>query len=417
VISHLLPFSFCLFHFTFTEGHMSDTRGTDAKTDAKRLGVLYLNHSGQISGAEQSLRSLLKQFRRAGAEVEPIIGLPGSGPYADLLRDEEFNVTFAPLRRIQRPQNIINGFTTLIHISRTAPFVTRLVKQTGAQLVHSNSTTAHLVGGLAAERADVPALWHVRDLVSLKRIGRALADRATWVLAISGAVAQRLQDDGVPPEKIRIVPNGLDTDEWRPRERSLLRESLGIGPETFVFGCVTQLVPWKNHAAFIEAAGLLVQDEGCANARFVIIGGDLWGEQQSYVKELRELVKKHNLQERFNFVPHQADNVDALSAVDCLVLPSLEEPFGRVLIEGMALEKVVVAYAAHGPLEIITNEQDGLLAQPGESESLAQAMRRAVTDADLRAHLKGHARNTVIQKFHIADSANRVLDIYREVLT
>ena len=392
---------------------MDITRGTDSK----KMSVLYLNHSGQTSGAEQSLRSLLWQFRRENADIEPIIGLPGGGPFADLLREEEFNVTFAPLRRIQRPQNIVSGLSTLIHVTRTAPFLTKLVKQTGAQLIHSNSTTAHLVAGLSAAKANVPAIWHVRDLVSLARIGRALADRATWVIAISGAVAQGLQNDGVPPEKVRIIPNGIDTDEWRPQERSQLRESLGLPDDTFLFGCVTQLVPWKNHAAFIEAAAEMCQDEGCANARFVIMGGDLWGEQQAYVSELRSLVKKHNLQERFNFIPHQSDNVAALSALDCIVLPSREEPFGRVLIEGMALEKPVVAYGAGGPLEIITDEHDGLLAAPDEKDSLANAMRRILADEKLRAHLQKNARQTVIQKFHIADSASRVRDIYREVLT
>lgn len=387
------------------------------RTDDKKLCVLYLNHSAQASGAEQSLRSLLWQFRRENAAVEPIIGLPGGGPFADLLREEEFNVTFAPLRRIQRPQNLVSSLSTLIHITRTAPFITKLVKQTGAQLIHSNSTTAHLVAGLAAQKADVPAVWHVRDLVSLARIGRALADRAAWVIAISGAVAQGLQKDGVPPEKVRIIPNGIDTDEWRPQERSHLRESLGLNDDTFLFGCVTQLVPWKNHVAFIEAAAQLVQDEGCANARFAIIGGDLWGENQNYVSELRALVKKHNLQERFNFIPHQSDNVAALSALDSIVLPSKAEPFGRVLIEGMALEKPVIAYAAAGPLEIITHEQDGLLAVLEEKDSLAHAMRRTLQDKELRAHLRKNARNTVIQKFHISDSANRVRDIYREVLT
>ena len=390
--------------------------GAAHDTDSKKLSVLYLNHSGQTSGAEQSLRSLLWQFRRENAEIEPIIGLPGGGPFAELLRDEEFSVTFAPLRRIQRPQSLVAGFSTYLHVTRTAPFITKLVKQTGAQLIHSNSTTAHLVAGIAAAKADVPAIWHVRDMVSLARIGRALADRAAWVIAISGAVAQSLQNEGVPPEKVRIIPNGIDTDEWRPQERSQLRESLGFDDDTFLFGCVTQLVPWKNHAAFIEAAAQMSQDEDCANARFVIMGGDLWGEHQSYVSELRELVKKHNLQERFNFIPHQSNNVAALSALDCIVLPSREEPFGRVLIEGMALEKSVVAYGAAGPLEIITHEQDGLLAAPDEKESLAKAMIRILQDKKLREHLQKNARQTVIQKFHISDSANRVRDIYSEVL-
>lgn len=388
-----------------------------ANANSKRLSVLYLNHSGQMSGAEQSLRALLWELRRSGAEVDPLVGLPGGGPFADLLRDEEFPVTFAPLRRIARPQNPVAGLSALFYITRTAPFVAKLAQQTKAQLIHSNSTTAHLVAGIAAAKCNLPAIWHVRDLVSLQGVARRAASHAAWVIAISGAVAQRLQNDGVPPEKVRIIHNGVDTDEWRPREHSALRESLGFSPESFVFGCVTQLVPWKNHAAFIEAAAKLVEDEACANARFMIVGGDLWSEQQGYVKELRDLVKKHNLQERFNFIPHQTNNVDALSAVDCVVLPSLEEPFGRVLIEGMALEKTVVAYNAFGPQEIITHEHDGLLADPLDPDSLAQTMRRALQDAELRGHLQSHARQTVTQKFHIADTAQRVLDIYREVLS
>jgi glycosyltransferase involved in cell wall biosynthesis len=82
------------------------------------------------------------------------------------------------------------------------------------------------------------------------------------------------------------------------------------------------------------------------------------------VAQLRARVKQHNLQDRFNFVPHQMDNVDALSAMDAIVLPAHEEPFGRVLIEGMALRKPVIAYAENGPLEIISHGDDGLCVPP-----------------------------------------------------
>ena len=383
---------------------------------AGKMNVLYLNHSGQVSGAEQSLRALLWQFRRAHVDVEPVIALPGAGPFADLLRDGEWNVTFAPLRRLQRPHNFISGMAGLVDILRTAPFLVRLVRQTDSHLIHSNSTTAHLAGGLAAERAGKPAIWHVRDLVSLERVAPALAQRAAWVIAISKCVADRLEQDGVPPEKIRVIHNGLNPDEWHPPEHSQLRGALGVGDDTFIFGCASQLVPWKNHKAFIEAAYQICQDDDCARVRFVILGGDLWGEHQSYVQELRDLVKQYGLQERFNFIPHQTDNIDAMAAFDSVVLCSHEEPFGRVLMEGMALQKTVIAYAENGPTEIVTNLHDGLLVSPDEEDGLAHAMRRVLREADLRQHLNHNARATVLQKFHIADSADQVLDIYREVL-
>jgi glycosyltransferase involved in cell wall biosynthesis len=179
------------------------------KNDGK-INVLYLNHSEQTSGAEQSLRALLWQLRREGREMDPVVALPAGGSFSQLLRDEGWNVTFAPLRRLQRPHNMVGTMRTLLHIMRTAPFITKLARDTRAHLIHSNSTTAHLVGGWAGNRRNIPALWHVRDLVPLGHVAPALASRAACVIAISGCVAEQLQKDGVPPDKIRVIHNGLD---------------------------------------------------------------------------------------------------------------------------------------------------------------------------------------------------------------
>lgn len=389
------------------------SKGNDEKTS-----VLYLNHVSQMSGAEQSLRALLWQFRRDGTDIDPLVVLPGSGPFADLMRDEAWNVTFAPMRRLHRPHGFIDGVASLVHVLQTAPFIARLGKQTGAHIIHSNSTTAHLVGGLAAERINVPSVWHVRDLVSLAKIAPPLAARSTVIIAISYAVAQRLEEDGVPAEKICTIHNGLDPDEWNVADSSAgstLRETLGIEDDAFIFGCVGQLVPWKNHKAFIEAAASLVQDDNCDNARFVIMGGDLWGEQKDYVKELRALVKEYNLQGRFNFVPHQTDAVAALSALDCIVLASHEEPFGRVLIEGMSLRKPVIAYNENGPSEIITHEKDGLLVDPQTDDGLALAMMQVMHEPEMRRLLGDNGRVSVTQKFHIADSAQKIAELYHKI--
>ena len=388
----------------------------------KRLSVLYLNHSSQVSGAEHSLRALLRQIRVSSEPVDPVVALPGAGPMVDMVREEGCHVAFAPLRRLQRPQGLFQSAAAVAHILQTAPYITRLVQQTASQLVHSNSTTAHLVGGLAAERRDVPAVWHARDLVELSRAARFLSARATQVIAISGSVAERLQSDGVPGEKIAIVHNGIDPEVWKPRgTQSAWRASLGLGPECFVFGCVSQLVPWKNHAAFIEASAQMCEDWGCDEARFVVMGGDLWGEHQEYVESLRAQVRERGMEGRFHFVPHQKDNLDAISGLDAVVLPSREEPFGRVLLEGMSLSKPVIAYAQHGPIEIVSHEHDGLLAPLGNSDDeaislLAQAMQRVLSEPELRGHLAHNARATVEDRFHIAETTRQVMDIYRRLV-
>ena len=382
--------------------------GGDKKT------VLYLNHSAQMSGAEASLHALLKGLRQIDAPFDPFIALPGDGPFATELREENWNVSFAPLRRLQRPRGIIDGMASLLHVLQTAPHICRLVDKSGAALIHSNSTTAHLVGGVAAERTNRPTIWHCRDLISLDRIAPQLASKATRVVAISGCVASQLEKDGVPHEKITVIYNGLDPEQWRPNVPSQLRETLGVSDETFIFGIVGQLVPWKNHADFIEAAAKVVQQEGMENVRFVSIGGDLFGEHSDYISDLRRKVKQHGLIERFNFIPRQNDAVDAMSALDCLVHPASDEPFGRVLMEAMALEIPVIAINENGPLEIITHGHDGLLVRPHAPDELAQQMTRVFRDAELRQHLGENGRATVQEKFHIAESASRIEELYRE---
>jgi len=374
--------------------------------------VLYLNHSAQMSGAEASLRSLLWGLRRADAPIDPLIALPGEGPLTALLRDESFSVTLAPLRRLARPRGLVDTMASLLHVLQTAPHICRLAVGANARLIHSNSTTAHIVGGLAGEKTHKPAIWHCRDLVSLAKIGGQLGDKAARVVAISECVAQALERDGVARDKISVVLNGLDPDEWRPRPRSVVRELLGLPREAFVFGMVGQMVPWKNHVAFIEAAAQIAAGDGASGARFVVIGGDLWNEQDAYLKELRALVKTRGLAGRFNFVPNQNDGADALAALDCLVHPALDEAFGRVLIEAMAMELPVIAINRNGPTEIIQHEHDGLLIEP---DQLAATMHFVLNDANLRAHLSQNARAAVENRFHIADHARKMLAIYNDL--
>ena len=125
---------------------------------------------------------------------------------------------------------------------------------TGATTAYGFVNNGTIAGFGVYDGVTAAAIWHVRDLVPLERIAPQLAARSTRIIAISACVAEQLEKDGVPAEKITVIYNGLDPDEWRPLERSHLRESLGIAEDAFVFGVVGQLVPWKNHAAFIAVA-------------------------------------------------------------------------------------------------------------------------------------------------------------------
>ncbi len=388
----------------------------------RAINALWLNHTTLISGAEESMRAVLAQWQRGGRsefrDIDAVAALPGEGPLALLLREEGTGVVFAPLRRLSRPNGLFDTAALVTHVLQTAPFVSRLIRQTNSHIVHSNSSTAHLVGGIAAGRLDIPALWHARDLVPMGRPARFLSSRAAWVIAISGCVAESLQRQGVPREKIRIIHNGIDTQLWKPAPDTprQLRRRLHW-ENNFVFGSVGQLVPWKRHSDFIRAASLLIQDQACAHARFVLVGSDLWNEHPGYLGGLRDMATQLGLDQRLRFIEFQQDNRDLIASLDCLVHPALEEPLGRVLIEALALGVPAVAYASNGPLEVITHEHDGLLAHPLTPQELAAQMQRVLHDAALRAHLSHNGPRTISEKFHIRDVARQTADLYRETVS
>jgi glycosyltransferase involved in cell wall biosynthesis len=409
-------------------GNESEASGASGTVKAGREGRarravngLWVNHTSLVSGAEESMRAVLAQWRAGKRgefrDIDAVAALPGEGPFAQALREGGNGVVFAPLRRLNRPQGLFEGVSVVAHVWQVAPLVARLVKQTNSHLVHSNSSTAHIVAGVAAARLDIPALWHARDLVQLGRAASFLSSRSAYVIAISGCVAESLQKQGVAAEKIRIIRNGIDPELWKasPGAPRRVRHSLKWDKQ-FVFGCIGQMVPWKNARDFIYAAALLCEDDGCANARFLLAGGDLWNEHADYISELRALVKAKNLDSRICFVEFQTDNRDLVASLDCLVHAALEEPLGRVLLEAMAMGVPAVAYARNGPLEIILHEHDGLLAAPCTPEELARQMRRVLVDSELREHLIENGPQTIHEKFHIADVARATAELYREAV-
>ena len=108
------------------------------------------------------------------------------------------------------------------------------------------------------------------------------------------------------------------------------------------------------------------------------------------------------------------DNVrDLYRAIDLVVVPSRAEPFGRVLIEGMAMGKPVVATRVGGPLEIIEDGESGVLVEPGDPESLSRAIENLLADPERRERIAVCGRKRVEARFpdrHYVDAIERMYD-------
>ena len=291
----------------------------------------------------------------------------------------------------------------------------RLIRARHVDVVHTNTLKAGFYGSLAARLARVPCVWHVRD---------RLADDYLPTLAV---LATRLALTVLPA---RILCNSRTTAETvmagplAGRRRKLLAAPLydpldvdALSPPApsrppsadFTVGMVGRLAPWKGQHLVIRALAQLPP-----TTRLVLIGAAMFGEDD-YVARLHEEVARLGLADRVEFRGFTEDVFAALEQVDVLVHASVvPEPFGQVVVEGLAAGVPVIAARGGGPSEILTHGKDGLLHDAGDVAGLAGLIRSVQQDAVLRDRLVTNGRRRA-RDFAPAAVCPPLVELYAEL--
>ena len=207
----------------------------------------------------------------------------------------------------------------------------------------------------------------------------------------------------------RVVTNAVINDSV-----SALREAGRIDRPPVRVGIVGRLSPWKGQDVFLEAFAEAFAGEPDVEAW--VIGNAMFGEDE-YADSLQGLASSLGIADRVVFRGFRADVWAEMAELDLLVHCSvIPEPFGQVVVEGLAAGIPVIAAAAGGPAEVITDMVDGVLTPPGDHHALATAMRRLHDDPALRSRLTRAGRETAA-RYTPEKTAGQILDIYRQVVT
>lgn len=383
------------------------------------LRVTYVDHCAQLSGAELALVRLVGSL--PGVEAEAI--LAEDGPLAARLGEAGVAIRVEPLdpttRRLSRAK-VGAGRPALIAAVRTLAYARRLARrwrQDPPDLVATNSLKAALYGGLAGRLAGVPVVWHLRDRLApdyLPRAAVVLCRAAAWFLptVVVANSAATLATLGLA----RYRP-GLRTfvigDPCPLAGDGPTRAAAGDPPsEPFVVGMVGRLAAWKGQDVFLRAFAAAFP---AGAERAVVVGAPLFDEGD-YTEELARLVSSLGIAGRVEFTGQVEDVATQLRRFDVLVHASVvAEPFGQVVVEGMAVGLPVVASDGGGPAELITDGVDGLLSPPGDVEALAARLCRLRHDSSLRAAL-GRAAEGRARDFAPLHIAAEVTGAYRSAL-
>ena len=245
----------------------------------------------------------------------------------------------------------------------------------------------------------------------LSRLEEETAKNSTLIVTISKYSLEKIKNYyDVDEAKVRIVPNGVDPEKFKPIENvEAAKRQFGLGTAPCVL-FVGSLIPRKGLPFLAEAAKKIVKEY--RETKFVIVGdGPLRNQLTSYLE-------KANLSGNFMFLGNVKENV--LSALyncaDVFALPSIQEGQGIVLLEAQASAKPVVAFDVGGVNEAVRNTETGLLVRRGSSDELANALLKLLGDKALRKSMGVNGRRFVTENFTWDICAQRMLKVYHEAL-
>jgi glycosyltransferase involved in cell wall biosynthesis len=390
------------------------------------LRVIYLSHTGRMSGAERSLLELLAAL---APDVPRLVASP-EGPFADAARRQGERVVHIPATTATLRPHPIHTPVAVARMGLAGLAVARLARREGIDIVHANSLRAGLVAALARRLGAPPAVVYAHDCLPDSRLAnlsrRALLAGSGVVLANSDYTKANLtRVDG--PAAVRTCYYGMVDENGElvalegraPPRRAEARARLGFDETVPLIGLVAQITPWKGQDTAIEALARLRSEYPAA--RLLLVGETKFVERRTrfdnraYLARLKQLVAELGLADGVEFLGERLDVFELIAALDVLVAPSWEEPFGRTIVEALAIGTPVVATAVGGPAEIIEDRISGRLVDPRDPGTLAGALGELLARPDQRLRL-AEAGRAAAGRFGVARHVEGVLAAYGELL-
>ena len=366
--------------------------------------VVVMPMAEQRGGSELALWHLVRYGQGLG--VEWVVVFLEQGPMAAQFREASCRVHVVEAGRLRQP----------VRLARAVRRLAAITRRENADLVLGWLAKGQVYAGLAARWAGRPAVWFQHglpaDLHWMDRLATLLPARG--VLACSAAGAQMQHRALWPHRPTRVVHPAVEVRRFAPDALPApraMRGKLGLPTEGPLVGMVGRLQRWKGMHTFVAAMPRVLRAH--PDAHGLIVGGkhDL---EPNYQEEVTRQIQRLGLEGRIIQAGFQTNVPEWMQALDVFVHASDREPFGMVIIEAMALGKPVVAGAAAGPTEIITEGQDGLLAPFEDSEALAQQILRFLDEPDF-ARAAGQAAQARAHDFTPEKFAGRLVEAVREL--
>lgn len=363
------------------------------------MRIFHVNTERTWRGGEQQTLWLARGLRDAGEQSE-VVAPPGS-PLAERARAAGLTVHELPMRGEW-------DFSAVLALRR-------LYKERDPDVCHMHTSHAHMLGCLArigrgrprtavSRRVDFSIYRNFLRTSWFKY--RLLGDR---FIAISRAVKEVLVADGIAPDRIEVVPSGVDTGRLDAVKPTDLRGELGLAAGTPLVGDVAAFGWHKAQEVLVDATPRIL--EAIPGAHVVFVGD---GEFRARIEERARRLGRAG--ESIHFTGFRNDVPELLPSFDVFVMCSVKEGFCTSALDAQAVGLPVVASAVGGLVEAVADGETGLLVPPRDPAALASAVVRVLNDATLQRALGEAGRARIRACFTVNRMVEGSRSVYRRLL-
>ncbi|HET9425895.1 MAG TPA: glycosyltransferase family 4 protein, partial [Gemmatimonadaceae bacterium] len=388
----------------------SPIRSQQASAGAAPKRILFVEPAGLLWGSERALLDLVRHLDRTA--FEPVIACPPGAPLLERLRALRVPAVEVPLSRLHHRGAGARAWAAIALLGATL--------RVRPDLIHVNQAGLARLAVLAGRLLRIPVVCHVR----MQREAEVLrVRRQEWLapdarIAVSGDVAERMGAHAMD----RTITDPFDAAAFvegtgdRSAARRRVRQELMIAAEAPVMGLFARVCRDKRQDMLVAAAPELLRRY--PEAHFLVVGAAPESDPAacSYEGRLRAGVRAERLEQRIHFTGQRDDIGPLMAACDAIVLPSVNETFGRVLLEGIALSVPIVVARAAGPAEIVGDDERGLSFPPDDLAAMIDTIDRTLSRPDEAAARASVAREWLRDRCAPPVHARAVERLYHAIL-
>jgi glycosyltransferase involved in cell wall biosynthesis len=341
------------------------------------MRILFLNHTGSRSGAENAMLRLLAGIP---PKHERAVACPPEGGLKLALEQrgiEQFDLPGTDISLQLHPVKTVRGLAALV---ASGLALRRIARRYGADVIHANSVRAGLIAIVARRLGGPPVVVQCHDHLPRNIVGRltreAIARGSRTVVAVSDYTAAEF-NHGLRRAKAERIYISVDHERFSSVEpgKARIREELGLAPDARLLAEVAQITPWKGQDTAIRALERIRERH---DAHLLIVGDVAFSSQRfdnvGFRDSLQGLVAAAGLETAVHFLGRRRDVAELIAEIDMLLLPSWDEPFGLVVLEAMAVGTPVLVTTRGGVSEYVTDRVNGRLLPPREPGVWADAI-------------------------------------------